>query len=186
MREQKNIIYYGFFIFLIVLGISTFFYNNDFIVNNINCLSIPVLSFSIALLLSKSNQIIRNEVLKEINLHEAKSSLGEKTEDYKLQLTETEIYKIYVKKFCKVDTFTRIINSFATISLVWCLLSLIGIFRIEINSHFVNAFSLALIFFDFYILDDLIIKAINKINIKLSKQAEINVKRQISGVEDKT
>ena len=66
MREQINILKYGFLFFLIVVGVVSIFYKELSFINAINTLSIPIFAFSLSILLVKANQYVRQEILKKI------------------------------------------------------------------------------------------------------------------------
>lgn len=66
MREPINILKYGFMIFLLFSGIVSIFNNEPHFINSVNSLSIPIFAFSISILLIKSNQYARTEIIKQI------------------------------------------------------------------------------------------------------------------------
>ena len=99
---------------------------------------------------------------------------------YKSSIVSHRIYIFLSKYFNVIDVFTRVLNIIAMISFALCLLSLIGVFRITGNFAWVNIFSLALVFFDFFIFDDLMEKAlVEKLN-RIQEQA----KKKIDGDEE--
>lgn len=81
---------------------------------------------------------------------------------YEKSLISSKELIFYYKFFNKIDTLTQIFNTITMLSLVWCLVSLLGFFTIQTNFAWVNIFSLALVFFDFFIFDDFIKKSFNK------------------------
>lgn len=195
MREQINILKYGFLLFLVVAGVVSIFYKDANYVNAINSLSIPVFLFSLSIIFVKANKYARETVMKKIHVQEKtmnekskeiskKSEQIEKIEDdkkinyykktkelYKESLITTEEFIFLCKYFSAIDIFTKIFIIFAMLSFVWCLLSLVGLFAINSNFIWVNIFSLAIVFFDFFVLDDLLVKAFPKRFDKLHDQA---------------
>lgn len=95
---------------------------------------------------------------------------------YKDSLISVHEHNFFCKYFIITDVFTRIFNMIATLSFSWCLLSLIGVFKITGNFAWVNIFSLALVFFDFFILDDLMSKMFMSKIKHFSEQAEKTIK----------
>ena len=187
MRETKNIIMYGFLLFLIITGITINFISNTVIINNIKCLSVPVFIFTISLLFVKANYLIRQQTLKVINTieqttknneKESKHSLSEleslmnSIDDYKkhfseilhdkeqikYNLVESKKLTFLYKNFCIIDIFTKLFNIIGVLSFALCLLSVTGLFSIEISSPIIEIFSLCIMYFDFFILEDLLTK----------------------------
>ncbi len=115
-----------------------------------------------------------DECKKKIEKHEHLSQL------YKDSLISLHEYNFFCNYFITIDYFTRLFNLIATLSFSWCLLSLTGLFKITGNFAWVNIFSLALVFFDFFILDDLISKMIGS-KIKFFRE---QAKREISKNEE--
>ena len=194
IRNNKNIVSYGFLLFLIVAGLYSILGDNPNVENNINSLAIPVFLFSVAILLSKANKSIRESVNeKKGNLDRDINRLqrsGNSVETYdasraytidelkklRNQVRETNKtyneYGLLCKKIIAVDLFTRVINWFAVLSFSVCLLSLIGVIQFSANCGYINTFSLALVFFDFFILDDIVQKAVRKALEKIEEEAE--------------
>lgn len=96
---------------------------------------------------------------------------------YKDSLISLHEHKFFCKYFIIIDIFTRAFNLIATLSFSWCLLSLTGVFKITGNFVWVNIFSLALVFFDFFILDDLISKMFSRKINQFRKQAEREISK---------
>ena len=189
MREQKNILVYGFLFFLFSVGVISLFYQDAIFINSMNTLAIPVFLFTISTLIVKSNQFIRKVILEEVGLQEpmdekldklleeaediAKKGdhaleyeqlVGEtRNESFKSKLYLTALYK----RFIFVDRVGMFINFIAMISFVLCLLSIMGIFSIDISLHWINVFSLALVFFDFFVLDNWLKSYSDKMKKKL-------------------
>ena len=208
MREQINILKYGFLFFLIVVGVVSIFYKELSFINAINTLSIPIFAFSLSILLVKANQYARQEILKKItnqnktveNLHnniiqeeekikgiEYKNKQGlEKQLNlmYKKSLISNKELTFYYKFFFTIDLFTRIFNIIAMLSFSGCLLSLTGIVKINTNFAWVNIFSLVLVFFDFFVFEDLIKKSFNKKIEKISEQATKTVAKDMQNNEE--
>lgn len=211
MREPINILKYGFVLFLFFSGIVSIFNTETYFINSVNSLSIPIFAFSISILLVKSNQYARTEIMKQIrnkstaidNIKEyidkkekliseiqCDSEIGkvqnkaemmeQLNQLYKDSLISFHEYSFFGKYFITIDVFTRLFNWIATLSFCWCLLSLTGLFKITGNFACVNIFSLALVFFDFFILDDLMSKLISRKINQFRKQAE----REISKNEE--
>ena len=67
MREQKNILNYGFLLALFLIGIISIFCENQVFVESINNLSIPIFLFTISTLLAKGNTYIRGRIFKSIS-----------------------------------------------------------------------------------------------------------------------
>lgn len=208
MREQINILKYGFLLFLLVVGVISIFNQEPYFINVINSLSIPIFAFSISILFVKANQFARNEVFQRIsnqnqlveNLHTDISQKEEKInkieyngkDDLKKQLNQLytkslisskELTFLY-KYFFVIDIFTRIFNIIAMLSFAWCLLSLTGILTINANFAWINIFSLVLVFFDFFIFDDFIKKTFNKKIDKIRIQAEQTVAKDMHDCEE--
>lgn len=98
---------------------------------------------------------------------------------YKDSLISVHEYNFFGKYFITIDFFTRLFNLIATLSFSWCLLSLTGLFKITGNFAWVNIFSLALVFFDFFILDDLMSKMIRSKIKHFSEQAERKISKNV-------
>ncbi len=205
MREPINILKYGFILFLFFSGIVSIFNNESYFVNSVNSLSIPIFAFSISILFVKSNQYARTEILKQIQnksrtidnfkkdidkketmcnggINECQNKIGEQKklkQLYKDSLISVHEHNFYCKYFIITDVFTRIFNIIATLSFSWCLLSLIGLFKITGNFVWVNIFSLALVFFDFFILDDLMSKMFRSKIKRFNEQAERTIKNNV-------
>lgn len=203
MREPINILKYGFVLFLFFSGIVSIFNTETYFINSVNSLSIPIFAFSISILLVKSNQYARTEILKQMQnksmtTYDLKKDIDKKekllketmcndtiddcqnkieeqeqlNQLYKDSLISVHEYNFFGKYFITIDFFTRLFNLIATLSFSWCLLSLTGVFKINGNFAWVNIFSLALVFFDFFILDDLMRKMLSKKIDQLNKRAE--------------
>ena len=208
MREQINILKYGFLFFLIVVGVVSIFYEELSFVNAINTLSIPIFAFSLSILLVKANQYARQEILKKItnqnkiveNLHNNIIQEEEKIKGieyknkqelekklslmYEKSLISSKELTFYYKFFFTIDLFTRIFNIIAMLSFSGCLLSLTGIVKINTNFAWVNIFSLVLVFFDFFVFEDLIKKSFNKKIEKISKKATKTVAKDMQNNEE--
>ncbi len=209
MRETKNIIMYGFLLFLIITGITINFISNTVIINNIKCLSVPVFIFTISLLFVKANYLIRQQTLKVINTieqttknneKESKHSLSEleslmnSIDDYKkhfseilhdkeqikYNLVESKKLTFLYKNFCIIDIFTKLFNIIGVLSFALCLLSVTGLFSIEISSPIIEIFSLCIMYFDFFILEDLLTKYINRKLRWIEKNAKKQVEKDLS------
>ena len=209
MRETKNIIMYGFLLFLIIAGITINFINNAVIINNIKCLSVPVFIFTISLLFVRANYVIRQQTLKIINTmeqsiknhkKESENSLSEleslmnSKDDYKkhfseilhdkeqikYNLVETKKLTFLYKNFCIIDVFTKLFNFVGILSFALCLLSVTGLFSINISSPIIEIFSLCIMYFDFFILDDLVTKYINRKLRLIEKNAKNQVEKDLS------
>lgn len=205
MRNTINIIKYGFFLFLIVAGILSIFMKNEQFLVSISNLAIPIFLFSLSLLLVKWNKIVRDEVNKQLHERDAKQARKNRTceeleqkintenFDYK---TRNEMYKqlnelmkesllsetetTYLFKFFKIiDVFTIIMNILAMMSFCFCLLVMIGIFVFTQNLMFINLFSLALVFFDFYILEELVRHRFEKRMLAIQRKAEKKVEQDL-------
>lgn len=205
MRNTINIIKYGFFLFLIVAGILSIFMKNEQFLVSINNLAIPIFLFSLSLLLVKWNKIVLDEVNKQLHERDAKQARKNRTceeleqkintenFDYK---TRNEMYKqlnelmkesllsetetIYLFKFFKiVDVFTIIMNILAMMSFCFCLLVMTGIIVFTQNLMFINLFSLALVFFDFYILEELVRHRFEKRMLAIQRKAEKKVEQDL-------
>lgn len=205
MRNTINIIKYGFCLFLIVAGILSIFMKNEQFLVAINSLAIPIFLFSLSLLLVKWNKIVRDEVNKQLHERDAKQACKNKTceeleqkintenFDYKTRndmykqlnelmkeslLSETET--IYLFKFFKIiDVFTIILNILAMMSFCFCLLVMTGIIVFTQNLMFINLFSLALIFFDFFILEELVRHGFKKRMLAIQRKAEKKVEQDL-------
>ena len=205
MRNTINIIKYGFCLFLIVAGILSIFMKNEQFLVAINSLAIPIFLFSLSLLLVKWNKIVRDEVNKQLHERDAKQTCKNKTceeleqkintenFDYKTRndmykqlnelmkeslLSETET--IYLFKFFKIiDVFTIILNILAMMSFCFCLLVMTGIIVFTQNLMFINLFSLALIFFDFFILEELVRHGFKKRMLAIQRKAEKKVEQDL-------
>lgn len=208
MREQINILKYGFLFFLIVVGVVSIFYKELSFINAINTLSIPIFAFSLSILLVKANQYVRQEILKKItnqnkiveNLHNNIIQEEEKIKGieyknkqelekqlslmYKKSLISNKELTFYYKFFFTIDLFTRIFNIIAMLSFSGCLLSLTGIVKINTNFAWVNIFSLVLVFFDFFVFEDLIKKSFNKKIEKISEKATKTVAKDMQNNEE--
>lgn len=208
MREPINILKYGFVLFLFFSGIVSIFNAETYFINSVNSLSIPIFAFSISILLVKSNQYVRTEIMKQIqnknmaidnkkkNIDKIEQHISESEcnseidgdpnkieimnqikQLYKDSLISVHEYNFLGKYFFTIDFFTRLFNLIATLSFSWCLLSLTGLFKITGNFACVNIFSLALVFFDFFILDDLMSKIISRKINQFHKQAEREISK---------
>lgn len=208
MREQINILKYGFLFFLIVVGVVSIFYEELSFINAINTLSIPIFAFSLSILLVKANQYARQEILKKItnqnktveNLHNNIIQEEEKIKGieyknkqelekqlslmYKKSLISNKELTFYYKFFFTIDLFTRIFNIIAMLSFSGCLLSLTGIVKINTNFAWVNIFSLVLVFFDFFVFEDLVKKSFNKKIEKISEKAAKTVAKDMQNNEE--
>ena len=191
MREQKNILNYGFLLFLLVVGVISIFHQETTFINALNTLAFPVFLFTIATLIAKSNQFIRTVLSEEAHKQEPidekydkllarAEEIAEKSnhalEDEKLVCeTRNEAYKskLYLTAIYKrsliVSKIGTCVNFIAMISFVFCLLSLTGLFSIDASFHWINILSLALVFFDFFVLDDWLKSYSRKLKNKLDK-----------------
>lgn len=98
---------------------------------------------------------------------------------YKDSIISVHEHKFFCKYFIITDVFTRIFNIIATLSFSWCLLSLTGLFKITGNFAWVNILSLTLVFFDFFILDDLLSKMFRSKIKYFREQAERTIKNNV-------
>ena len=201
MREKKNILNYGFLLFLIILGIVSIFCDNEIIIKSINSLSIPIFLFSITTLLSKFGNYMNDAFFKKILDEESKDkeyeelikrqkqNIDECTDKMRfdnqriitgLLLNSTECKKylciLYKRKILYSD-LVKAFNLLSMISFVICLFSIIGIVQFDVDCPWVNIFSLALVFFDFFILDDILKKRVDKV---LKKLSEKEVQKQLN------
>lgn len=201
MKDQKNIITYGFLVFLLVIGIVSIFHKDTAFINALNTLAVPVFLFTIATLIAKANQFIRNVLVEEANHQEPIDEKYDKllqraeeiahksnhaVEDEKLVCeTRNEAYKskVYLnaiyKRFLFISKLSSCVNFVAMISFVFCLLSLTGLFSIDASFHWINIFSLALVFFDFFVLEDWLKSYSCKLKKKLSKIVNDEFKKAI-------
>lgn len=175
IRNYKNIIPYGFLLFLLVAGLFSAFGNNPQIDASINSLAIPVFLFSISILLSKSNKYVRETVQEHISQMDRELNRTLNDDYSRAKLEKMNEYNLLCKKFIAVDKITRAINLFAILSFAICLLSVTGIVSLTSDCGYINVFSLALIFFDFFVLDEIMqrmvrtsIDKIHEAAIKLS------------------
>ncbi len=160
IRSYKNIIPYGFLLFLLVAGLFSAFGNNPQVDASINSLAIPVFLFSISILLSKSNKYVRETIQEHISQIDRELN-GTPNDDYtRAKYEKMNEYNLLCKKFFTIDKFTRAINVFAILSFAICLLSVTGIISFTSDCGYINIFSLALVFFDFFVLDDIIQKTV--------------------------
>ena len=206
MREKKNIFNYGFLVFLIVIGIVSIFSKNTSILNAVNSLSIPIFIFSIATILSKIGSFFDNslfeKVISEEKRDEEYDKLVKRQEERIEKINSTSANFLEEKNFlnevmessikCKAylaslykrkvqySNLVYALNCIAMLSFTLCLLSLIGIIPFNFNCSWVNIFSLALVFFDFFVLDDLLKKREAKILSKLRQLAVEKVDKQLS------
>lgn len=207
MREQKNVLNYGFLLALIIIGIISFFYTDQMFINAVNSLSIPIFLFTISTLLAKGNNHIRTEVQKSISsqeklvndydnlLHRYTKILAknqqigidissEDTDEINNLSKDTLTAHLYLKQLYKrhavIDIFTIVINVLAMISFAFCILSLVGVINIKANFACINIFSLALVFFDFFVYDDILKKIVDKNSAKLRKIANEESKKEIN------
>ena len=67
MREHKNILVYGFLIFLFFVGIISIFFHDLNFINATNTLAIPVFLFTISTLIAKANHFMRKVIMKEVS-----------------------------------------------------------------------------------------------------------------------
>lgn len=204
MREQKNILNYGFLLALFLIGIISIFCENQVFVESINNLSIPIFLFTISTLLAKGNTYIRGRIFKSIstnkdlidkydNLLERYNVVIQKNQeldiDMKLEdvqelnkLTkdslDTHVYlnQLY-KRHSAIDRCTIVINVIAMISFAFCILSLVGVWSIKNNFACINVFSLALVFFDFFVYEDILNRMVDKIFAKVKKITDNEVKK---------
>ena len=199
MKEQKNILNYGFLLFLLIVGVVSIFHKEPIFINSLNTLAVPVFLFTIATLIAKSNQFIRNVLLEEVKCQEpigekydellaraeeiAKKSNHELADEIRVGETRNEAYKIKLyltalyKRFIIVSKASSCVNFIAMLSFVLCLLSLTGLFSIDASFHWINIFSLALVFFDFFLLEDLLKSYSDKLQKKLNKKVDENFKK---------
>ena len=137
MREQINILKYGFLLFLVVAGVISVFYQDENYVNAINSLSIPIFSFSLSIIFVKANKYAREMVLKRIQsqekiMNEQSPKISKKSERikkidsneeinelYKESLISAEEFKFLCKYFFTIDLFTKIFNTFAMLCVVF-------------------------------------------------------------------
>lgn len=83
-----------------------------------------------------------------------------------------------------VDRCTQYISIIAIISFSICLLSMIGIISIPISSGCINLFSLALVFFDFFIWEDMIQKKVDSSINKICEGAKEKAHHCIKSDDD--
>lgn len=208
MREQINILKYGFMLFLITVGVVSIFNQDTYFINAINSLSIPIFAFSTSIIFVKANYFARNELFQRIsNKNKMVDDLSadiEKKENIITNIEQSEKNKIkeqlnllyekslisnkeltfLYKYFFTVDLFTRMFNAVAMLSFTWCLLSLTGILKISANFAWVNIYSLALVFFDFFILDDLLKKSFIKKMDRIQSKAHSKIKKDLANGEE--
>lgn len=184
IRNYKNIVPYGFLVFLIIAGVFSIFSNNEVINANINGLAIPVFLLSVSILLSKSNKYVREKVFGKIEQLD-RTIKQDHAEDYSMEKLENlEEYNMLCKHFMYVDRCTKWISIIAIISFSICLLSMIGIISIPISSGYINLFSLALVFFDFFIWEDMIQKKVDSSINKICEEAKEKAHHCIESDDD--
>lgn len=176
IRSYKNIIPYGFLLFLLVAGLFSAFGNNPQVDASINSLAIPVFLFSISILLSKSNKYVRETICNHISQMNRELNNTPNDDYTRTKYEKMNEQKLLFEKFFKVDNLTQAINLFAILSFAICLLSLTGIVSFPSDCGYINIFSLALVFFDFFVLDDILqrtvqssIREIHESAIKLTE-----------------
>lgn len=174
-RNYKNIIPYGFLLFLLISGFISIF--DESINNFINSLAIPVFLFSLSIILTKANRSIRQAVYNSIGHTELLMNTAAQEEK---SLEFSNRFILLTKKFIHVDAFTITFNVIAMISFCLCLLSLMNIICFPTNCGYINIFSLALVFFDFFILDDIIEKAVKASLEKIRDQAKDKAQKDLS------
>lgn len=204
MKDQKNILNYGFLIFLIIIGILSFFKKDDAFVNAINSLSLPIFLFTISTLIVKSNQYIKNSFSKAISDQEEIIELSErliKSEEKMIEMKKSSNEDITQDKINLADTIgksvhslaysnglhrcfifmhttTIIVNIVAMFSFVFCLLSLVGLFPALQNHNWINIFSLILVFFDFFVFEDVMKVICDKAFKKIRKNSDERVEKE--------
>lgn len=195
MREQINILKYGFLLFLVTVGIVSIFNQDANFINAINSLSIPIFSFSLSIMFVKANKYALDEVFKRMMsqekiVDEHSTAVNKKSEQVRKaegnekinlytkfeelrnsSLISMQEMRFLCKYFSTIDFCTKLFNVIAMLSFTWCLLSLVGIFTLSSNYVWVNIFSLAIVFFDFFVLDDLLVKSFKRRFEKLHDQA---------------
>lgn len=181
IRESKNIVNYGFLAFLILVGVASFFIEEQSFVLRMNSLSIPLYIFSVSIILSKSINTIRKTINAEIAKEDSKRvSINDSEKKYSIEaLQSSERYILLVKRFFAIDKWTKGINIIAMLSFVLCLLSVSGIIVIGINSIWVNTFSMALVYFDFFVLDEMITRHTRKLIEQIKEEAEVKAREDI-------
>lgn len=207
MREQINILKYGFLLFLIVVGIVSIFNQEANFINAINSLSLPIFMFTISILFVKANKYARDVVWSKIMSQEKvvdeqkakvieKGEAIKKTDNNKIALYEQfkELHQnslismeemgFLFKWFNTIDVFTKVFNLLSLVCFAWCLLSLTGIIAIHVNFAWVNIFSLALVFFDFFVFDDLLKRFFKRKFEKLHEQAEKEITQKAGQKEE--
>lgn len=205
MKDQKNILNYGFLMFLLVVGIFSFFKNDDAFVNAINSLSLPIFLFTLSTLLVKSTKYIKDSFSKAISYQDELISTVEET--IKLREETIAIKKKYGEEIAEDDEklsksyeksihfwaysnrlhkfviftnkVTTIINFLAAVSFAFCLLSLIGVVPFYNNFYWINIFSLMVVFFDFFIFDDIMKFVCDKLLKRIREKSEKKVKKDI-------
>ncbi len=185
-RDYKNIVPYGFLLFLIVSGILSIIGYNDMIRKSVNSLSIPVFLFSIAILLSKSNYYIRKNAFEEAYKSNVKLANAEDEDNPFDFYKKLNTYALMVKRIDCIDKVTKIINSIAILCFAICPLTMVGIIPFPSECGYINVFSLALVYFDFFILDDVLQKVVHLSKNKIDKEAEMQAKEYMEDNSAKT
>lgn len=179
IRSYKNIIPYGFLLFLLVAGLFSAFGNNPQVDASINSLAIPVFLFSISILLSKSNKYVRETIWERVS--QTDRELKSTPIDYysREKYEKTNEFNLLCKKIIAVDSITRAVNLLAILSFTICLLSVTGIVSFPSDCGYINVFSLALVFFDFFVLDDILTRTVrillDKIHEAAIKQSDMEL-----------
>ena len=126
----------------------------------------------------------KGEQVKNAESHNKVNLLKKFEELHRNSLISMKELNFLCRYFSFIDTFTRLFNAIAMLSFTWCLLSLTGIFTINYNFAWVNIFSLAIVFFDFFVFDDLLTKTFKKKLDNLHEQAEKEITQEASQQEE--
>ena len=179
LRDNKNITSYGFFLFLILAGVLSIIGINDTIRKGINSMSIPVFLLSLAIVLSKANSFIRDNAFMEIDKTDMKLH-NSRSHDYSIDsLKDLNAYVLMVKRVDHIDKATKVINTIAIICFAICPLTMMGIIPFPADCGYINVFSLALVYFDFCILDDVLRKIVRISKDRILEEAKQKAKKQI-------
>ena len=205
MKDQKNILNYGFLIFLIIIGILSFFKKDDAFVNAINSLSLPIFLFTISTLLVKSTKYIKDSFSKAISYQDElistveetiklreeaitiKKKYGEEIAEDDEKLSKSYEKSIHYWAYCSglrkyaicTNKIAAIINFVAALSFAFCLISLIGVLPCYDSFHWINIFSLMLVFFDFFIFEDVMKFVCDKMLKRIREKSEKIVKKDL-------
>ncbi len=209
MKDQKSILNYGFLLFLVIVGVLSFFKTDTGFANAINSLSFPIFLFTVSTLMVKCNKFIKDyfekavvqqnkivELLQEQiilrkQLIAQKEERNEDVAEDKIMITNRigqSINNIALsmalqKYTATMNAITKIINFGATLSFAFCLLSLVGVISPLNNSNWINIFSLMLVFFDFFIFDGIMETICVKVHARICKKADKKAKSDIEQVK---